>query len=122
MRILPYLEEKNLYSAISQESTGFTDVTGPFDTKIWNGSTTWQHCSCVTLPALICPSWGGNANTNGQSTVDTTATGALEYAGINSSGTAGTVSYTGKVAPTNYKAVVGTRSTAPTWLRWKTVP
>ena len=118
MRILPYLEEKNLYAAISQESTGFADTKGAFDPIIWNGSTTWQHASCVTLPgAAICPSWGGNGNTNGQTTVDSTSTGAPEYASVNSSGTAGptgSTNYTGRVAPTNYKAVVGTQINSTT--------
>src|ERR1700693_1826010 len=43
VRILPYLEEKNLYSAISQESTGFSITTGAFIPGIYNGTTPWQH-------------------------------------------------------------------------------
>ncbi len=116
MRILPYLEEKNLYMAISQESAQFTNSGGPFAGSLYNGSTTYQHASCVTLPALICPNWTGNANTNGQSTIDVTArnppTGAPEYAGVDSSRPGyGQQAYRGRVAPTNYKAIVGTHIT-----------
>jgi prepilin-type N-terminal cleavage/methylation domain-containing protein len=121
VRILPYLEESNLYKNISANSTGFT--LAPFATTIVNGassgaSASTQHASCVTLPALICPSWGGNANTNGTSTIDTVGatSGATEYAAVDSNtpgaGTAASPKYTGKVAPTNYKAIVGTHIVA----------
>ncbi len=99
VRILPYIEESNLYKAIDINSSQFSvtgasgGVTsnapqGPFDPKIVNGSATYQHCSCVYLNAVICPSWGGDANTNGTTTVDnttptpTTGVGAKEYAVI----------------------------------------
>jgi prepilin-type N-terminal cleavage/methylation domain-containing protein len=105
VRILPYLEETNLYKNISAESTGFT--LAPFTTTIVNGNATYQHASCVTLPSLVCPSWGGDAGTNSNTTVDVTI--SSEYAVVDSStpGT-GAQKYTGKVAPTNYKAMVGT--------------
>ena len=105
VRILPYLEETNLYKNISAESTGFT--VSPFSTAIVNGNATYQHASCVTLPSLVCPSWGGDAGTNSNTTVDNTI--STEYAAIDTAtpGT-GTQKFTGKVAQTNYKAMVGT--------------
>ncbi len=105
VRILPYLEETNLYKNISAESTGFT--ISPFSTAIVNGNATYQHASCVTLPSLVCPSWGGDAGTNSNTTVDNTI--STEYAAIDTAtpGT-GAEKFTGKVAPTNYKAMVGT--------------
>ncbi len=116
VRILPYLEEKNLYQTITQESNGFTIDGGPFTPSLYNGNNHSQHSSCVNLPALICPSWRGNLNTNGNATIDITSsnppTGAPEYASVDSSAPrVGQQSYKGKVAPTNYKAVVGTHIT-----------
>jgi len=99
--ILPNIEENNLYQNISNNSNKFTITNGPFNTAILNGSATSTpapvHVATVTLPALVCPSWAGNANTNSNTTVDTTTTGASEYtSGVSSA------------APTNYKAVLGT--------------
>ena len=116
VRILPYLAQTNTYWAISEESAGFSVSTGPFTPSIYNGNTTCQHTSCVILPYLICPDWGGNANTHGNTTIDVTGgnppTGAPEYANVDSSlPGAGNQSYKGMVAPTNYKAVVGTHLT-----------
>ena len=74
--ILPQFEEKSLYDSISANSNRFcspggtTTVSGSFDTHIVNGSQTWQHASCVTLPALICPSWAGDGYNNSNTTVD----------------------------------------------------
>jgi prepilin-type N-terminal cleavage/methylation domain-containing protein len=116
--ILPMLEETNLYNSISQNSNRFTDAKGPFDTLITNGSATYQHCSCVPLPALVCPSWGGDGYTNSNTTVDIGSAisapsgyGASEYANVNSNtpGPSGSATdYKGKVGITNYKAMVGT--------------
>jgi prepilin-type N-terminal cleavage/methylation domain-containing protein len=124
--ILPQFEEKSLYDAISANSNRFcspggTAVSGAFDTHIVNGSQTWQHASCVTLPAVICPSWAGDGYNNSNTTVDIGTAGgapagpptygASEYATVDSN-TPGTgspnPSFKGKVAPTNYKAMVGT--------------
>ncbi len=114
--ILPMIEETNLYNAISQGSNRFTDASGPFHNVIVYGSATYQHVSCVTLPALICPSWAGDGYTNSNTTIDIGSSigapagyGASEYANVDSStpGT-GTTAFKGKVAPTNYKAMVGT--------------
>ncbi|HEV2969721.1 MAG TPA: DUF1559 domain-containing protein [Pirellulales bacterium] len=114
--ILPQLEENNLYSAISQNSSRFTDTNGPFDPPIVNGNATYQHVSCVTLPAFVCPSWAGDGYTNSNTTIDIGTAGgapanygAPEYANIDSNqpGT-GQNAYKGKVAPTNYKAMLGT--------------
>ena len=126
--ILPQFEEKSLYDSISANSNRFcspggtTTVSGSFDTHIVNGSQTWQHASCVTLPALICPSWAGDGYNNSNTTVDNrTKTGAPtggtypygtgpgEYDTVNTAtpGT-GQNDYGGKVAPTNYKVMVGT--------------
>jgi len=118
--ILPMLEENNLYNAIPQGSNRFTNTKGPFDPIIVYGSATYQHASCVTLPAFICPSWGGDGYTDSNTDVDTGSAkgapagyGASEYANVDSStpGT-GTQAYKGKVAPTNYKAMVGTHINA----------
>jgi prepilin-type N-terminal cleavage/methylation domain-containing protein len=124
--ILPQFEEKSLYDAISANSNRFcspggaTTVSGAFDTHIVNGSQTWQHASCVTLPAVICPSWAGDGYNNSNTTVDigtaggapsggTYPYGASEYATVDSNtpGT-GANAFKGKVAPTNYKPMVGT--------------
>ena len=116
VRVLPYLDQQNLYISISQESNGFVTGTGPFTPALYNGSTTSQHASCVPLSALICPDWLGNANTHGSSTIDITsgnpATGAPEYASVDSNlPGVGNQSCKGMVAPTNYKAIVGTHIT-----------
>ncbi len=123
--ILPQFEEKSLYDAISANSNRFcspggTTISGAFDTHIVNGSQTWQHASCVTLPAVICPSWAGDGYNNSNTTVDigtaggapsggTYPYGASEYATVDSNtpGT-GAQAFKGKVAPTNYKVMVGT--------------
>jgi len=130
--ILPQLEEKGLYDAISTGSNRFNDADthGPFHTAIVNGSQTWQHASCVTLPALICPSWAGDGYTLSNTQLDNSSSGnsgspttggyngsgygASEYATVTAAGPGGTGSnqavanWTGHVAPTNYKAMVGT--------------
>jgi len=116
VRSLPYLEEKSLYQAVRTESNDFTVGSGPFTPSLYNGNTTYQHVSCVTLPAQICPNWTGDANTNGTSTIDITTgnppVGAPEYANVDSSQPGvGQPSYKGKVAPTNYKVIVGTHIT-----------
>jgi prepilin-type N-terminal cleavage/methylation domain-containing protein len=124
--ILPQFEEKSLYDAISADSNRFcspggtTTISGSFDTHIVNGSQTWQHASAVTLPAVICPSWAGDGYNNSNTTVDigtaggapsggTYPYGASEYATVDSNmpGT-GAQAFKGKVAPTNYKVMVGT--------------
>ncbi len=105
MQILPYMEEKNLYANISNNSQKFVTSKGPFDPNILNGNATATpapaHCATVYLPGLVCPSWTGNSNTNGNTTVDSTSSygGAPEY---NSGQFVNT-------APTNYKAVIGTQ-------------
>jgi prepilin-type N-terminal cleavage/methylation domain-containing protein len=118
--ILPMLEETNLYNSISQNSARFTDAAGPFHNINSYGSATYQHVSCVSLPALICPSWGGDGYTNSNTTVDVGTTvgapagyGASEYASVNTStpGT-GVNDFKGKVGVTNYKAMVGTHINA----------
>jgi len=112
VQILPYMEEKNLYSNISNNSQKFTTQqgtpTGPFNTSIVNGNPTATpvpaHCATVYLPGLVCPSWTGNSNTNGNTTVDSTTSygGAPEYASLMSGQGVNT-------APTCYKAVIGTQ-------------
>jgi prepilin-type N-terminal cleavage/methylation domain-containing protein len=117
--ILPMLEETNLYNAISQGSNRFTDTNGPFDPAIVYGSATTQHVSCVSLPALICPTWAGDGYTNSNSTIDSAQTGvpggygAPEYTGVDATtkGT-GVNAFGGKVGVTNYKAMVGTHINA----------
>jgi prepilin-type N-terminal cleavage/methylation domain-containing protein len=111
--ILPYLEENNLYKAISTGSNRFTISTGPFTNTIVNGTNLTQHVSFVTLSAFVCPSWAGDGYTNGNTTIDVGTTagapagyGASEYAAVDSSPTPSGIA--GHVAPTNYKAVVGT--------------
>lgn len=124
VRILPYIEESNLYKNIDINSSQFSvtasgsTVTsnapkGPFDTNIVNGSATYQHCSCVFLNAVVCPSWGGDANTNGTTTVDNNTptnngVGAPEYAVITETTSGAPAGFVDQPAPTNYKAVVGT--------------
>jgi hypothetical protein len=109
---LPFMEERNLYSNISANSQRFSTTsgspTGPFNTNILNGNPTATpapaHCATVYLPMLVCPSWAGNSNTNGNTTIDSTASfgGAPEYASVlNGQGV--------NTALTNYKAVVGTQ-------------
>jgi hypothetical protein len=136
VRILPYIEEANLYKAIDINSYQFSmgntsgTITGPFDPKLVNGSATYQHCSAVYLSAMICPSWGGDANTNGTSTVDntstggtTTGTGAPEYTTITETGTGAPPGFVDIPCPTNYKAVVGTHlQTAGTGVTYPKAP
>ena len=61
-----------------------------------------RHCSCAYLPSLICPACHGNANTLDSISIDVVGatSGAPEYASV--------TSVSGKVAPTNYKPIVGT--------------
>lgn len=68
--ILPQLEERALVDAIMEESNDFTVANGPFDPAIVNGKRSFQHASCATLPAVICPSWAGDGYTNSNTTVD----------------------------------------------------
>ncbi len=114
--ILPQLEEKSLYDSIMKRSSDFTVGNGPFDPAIVNGTETSQHASCVTLPAVICPSWAGDGFTNSNTTIDIGSAngapagfGAPEYATVDSK-KPGVCNRTfkGMVAPTNYKAMVGT--------------
>ncbi len=127
VRILPYIEESNLYKNIDVDTSQFSINTGsnapggPFDTHVINGSATYQHCATVFLNAVVCPSWGGDANTNGTSTVDSVtgsggsgnnasgSTGAGEYANVVSSAGSGgaPAGFVPVAAPTNYKAMVG---------------
>ncbi len=130
VRILPYMEESNLYKAIDINSSQFSidppggnppsnAPGGPFDKAVVNGSHTYQHCSCVALSQFICPSWSGDANTNGTTTIDATdvpatgkamPTGAPEYAKLKSiEPTTGVPpGFVDLPGPTNYKALVGT--------------
>jgi hypothetical protein len=111
--ILPMIEETNLYNAISQNSARFADPKGPFDPIIINGTVN-QQVSCVTLPALVCPSWGGDGYTNSNTCIDSTVDappanyGAPEYKGIDSSPASAGGIYKGRVGVTNYKAMIGT--------------
>jgi hypothetical protein len=115
--ILPMLEETNLYNAISQNSARFSSANGPFDPANVYGSATNQQVSCVSLPALICPSWAGDGYTNSNTTVDVGSSvgapttpevyGASEYAAVVVPVKTPT-DYSGKVGITNYKAMVGT--------------
>ncbi len=71
VRILPYLEEADLYKTIQSESADFKIETGPFAPSITApGKAPTGHCSCVFLPALVCPNWGGNTNTNSNTSID----------------------------------------------------
>ncbi|HEX3999482.1 MAG TPA: DUF1559 domain-containing protein [Pirellulales bacterium] len=118
VRILPYIEEGNLYKAIDLNSCQFgsgkclTTLRGPFDPAIVNGSAGYQHCSAAYLSAVICPNWAGNANTNGTTSVDNTArsgAGAPEYAAIpQQSQLSMPPGFVNVACPTNYKAIVGT--------------
>jgi prepilin-type N-terminal cleavage/methylation domain-containing protein len=125
VKILPYIDQPNLYKNIDLNSSSFSVTpatgapvsnapSGPFDKAIVNGAALYQHASCVYLSAVICPSWGGDANTNGTTTVDAQGTvgltGASEYIPVmtlepTTGAPAGNVPLP---APTNYKAIVGT--------------
>jgi type II secretory pathway pseudopilin PulG len=114
--ILPQFEEKSLYDAIVANSSKFTTADGPFDPAVVNGSQAWQHASCVSLPAVICPQWAGDGYNNSNLTVDIGPSGgapagygAIEYANVDSKWPgAGDRPFKGKVAPTNYKPMIGT--------------
>jgi len=55
--ILPYMEETNLYNAISSNTNRFGRGAVPFGaTTLGNGT---QHASQTLLSGLICPSYGG---------------------------------------------------------------
>lgn len=129
VRILPYLEESNLYKNIDINSSQFSvdplagsrsnAPAGPFDKAIVNGAATYQHGSCVPLSQLVCPSWSGDANTNGTTTIDATdvpvtgkalPSGAPEYAKLKSMEptTGAPPGFVDLPGPTNYKAIVGT--------------
>ena len=118
VQILPYLDKKELYSVIVDRSSQFSIERGPFDPAIRTADPNSQHCSSVVLPELICPSWTGNENTHGHSQIDTVGvtSGAPEYADIDSNAiNRGQSTQSGaNVAPTNYKAVVGTHMVAGT--------
>jgi uncharacterized protein DUF1559 len=114
--ILPQFEEKSLHDAIMKKSSEFMCGNGPFDPSIVNGNQVWQHASCVQIPAVICPSWAGDNFNNSNTTVDIgpgggapAGYGAPEYATVDSDqpGT-GSQAFKGRVAPTNYKVMVGT--------------
>ncbi len=108
--ILPNMEENNLYSNILNNTQKFNIANGAFANGIYNGSTQststntagLQYVWQVTLPALICPSWAGDSNTNSNTTIDSTTGqgGAPEYNNSPANG---------QVAPTNYKAVAGSQ-------------
>jgi type II secretory pathway pseudopilin PulG len=114
--ILPMFCKNNVYSFTFQNSQKFTITTGPFTSSITNGSNTEQHVSCVPWPEFVCPAWIGDGATNYGTTIDVGPScgappgyGAPEYANIDSNapGT-GSQSFKGRVAPTNYKPMVGT--------------
>jgi hypothetical protein len=114
--ILPMFDEVNLYNAIFQNSQKFTIKSGPFTPSIADSSAAYQHVSCVPLPELICPAWAGDGGTNSGATIDIgprsgapPGYGAPEYANVDSNapGT-GSQSFKGRVAPANYKPMVGT--------------
>ena len=102
VRILPYLARQDFYRYIAIKSKGLK--TAAFDPSVVTSSSpgdksSTRHPSRHNLSELlVCPSWGGDANTNGNRQIDTVGatSGAPEYASI------------GDVAPTNYKAIVGT--------------
>ncbi|HEV3416417.1 MAG TPA: DUF1559 domain-containing protein [Pirellulales bacterium] len=110
--ILPYMEQNNLYQSIRDKSQNFSLKTGPFDPTIVNAATADQaanrHVSCVPLATLICPS----SYMGGEMTIDVglnPPSGAPEYATIGAGRPGpGADPWKGKVAPTNYKAMVGT--------------
>jgi len=114
VKILPYLEEGNLYKSIAKESNvtlpGDHTTTAfsipPFSPRIVNGTVAYQHASCVFLQAMICPSWAGNRNTSEYTTVDVTL--APEYADVGATSMPPPGDFKNIPAPTNYKAVVGT--------------
>jgi hypothetical protein len=103
--VMPWLEQKALFAVIAAKSSHFELATGPFDQAIVYGNEVWHpHASCVFMPALICPAWSGDGYTNQNTTIDIgpssgapTGYGAPEYAKRRL-----------KVAPTNYKPMVGT--------------
>ena len=119
VRILPYFELDRLYKAIGTNSSlpphrawpeGIFTLA-PFDPAVVNPDAEHQHASCVALAEMICPSWDGDKNTNDNTTVDIKL--ATEYAHVAAANPtpppgSGGIVYTGHVAPTNYKASVGT--------------
>lgn len=115
VEILPHLEQNELYNAVSERSQRFTLKTGAFSPQIAARSPD-EHAACVPLAALICPSWSGDQFTNDGTTIDVGPSagaprgwGAPEYANVDSSTPGrGARSRKGKVAPTNYKPIVGT--------------
>ncbi len=117
--VLPQFEEKSLYDAIMAKSNTFATPNGPFESAIVNGTQTFQHASCVTLPAVICPTWAGDKYTISNTTIDIGSNGgapagygAPEYAKVDSKQPgAGSQAFKGMVAPTNYKVMVGTHIT-----------
>jgi prepilin-type N-terminal cleavage/methylation domain-containing protein len=68
VKILPYIDEANLYSAISQGSSKFTeDAFTPYSTNsnafamayTSGGTTTLRHFAAVQLDITACPSFAG---------------------------------------------------------------
>lgn len=104
------------FQAIQASSQNFAVKTGAFTPSLTYGVATNQHVSCVYLSELVCPAWAGDGFTNGGTTIDIgssggapLACGAPEYAGVDSNTPgSGSQSFKGKVAPTNYKPIVGT--------------
>jgi prepilin-type N-terminal cleavage/methylation domain-containing protein len=118
IRVLPHLEEVNYYNNLTQKSNRFTIRNGPFDPSLVTRTFPTQHVSCVPLTTAICPDWAGNAYTHNNMTVDAGRAanpdepadqGAPEYAAVDAATPGnGDESFKGRVAPTCYKAMVGT--------------
>jgi prepilin-type N-terminal cleavage/methylation domain-containing protein len=67
VRVLPYLEEGNLYNEIAADSNKFRNNTAPTeqgafdpDMRVGAATATALHFSKVSIPTLLCPSFSGD--------------------------------------------------------------
>jgi len=99
VRILPYIEEGNLYNEITSDSAKFTKPAFDNLLRVGTNAATNIHFCQVSLPSLLCPSFSGDAFS--------TNTGLPNYTKMNPK----TDKTTGKpvgVAITNYVALTST--------------
>jgi len=101
VRVLPYIEENNLYNEITSDSAKFTrPAFDPTAMRVGTNVATNIHFAQVSLPSLLCPSFSGDAFSTG-------APHAAKYTAMNPK----TDKTTGKpvgVAITNYVALAST--------------
>jgi prepilin-type N-terminal cleavage/methylation domain-containing protein len=104
VRILPYMEEANLYNEISSDSNRFRCNVAPTDQGAFDPdmrvAAAGLHFSTVSIPALLCPSFSGEPYSNAQKF-------ATAYGGVQPK----TDPITGKpvgVALTNYVTITAT--------------